>query len=83
MSLQDSISAQYFFNTPTAYGAGASLVKTPVQARYATTRSWPTPPSAVCLRHPEQRHQLPYKWVMYDPENWTRPGRERQDRSST
>ena len=33
----DAGTASYFFNTSAAYGAGASLVKTPIQAHYATT----------------------------------------------
>ena len=62
----------HFFNTPASYGAGASLVKTPVQARYATTpvlayTSYARFSSDVrsgALRYP-------YEWVMYDPENWS------------
>ncbi len=32
LSQTDSATASHFSNTPTAFGAGASLVKTPVQA---------------------------------------------------
>ncbi len=72
MSRQDASMVAHFFNTPASYGAGASLVKTPVQARYATTpvlafTSYARFSSDVrsgALRYP-------YEWVMYDPENWS------------
>jgi hypothetical protein len=76
----DASTASYFFNTPTAYGAGASLVKTPVQARYATTpvlayTSYTRFSSDI--RSGAIRYR--YKWVMYDPENWSAtPVSERQ-----
>jgi hypothetical protein len=81
MSLQDSSSAQYFFNTPAAYGAGASLVKTPVQARYATTPVLAYTSQAQFASDIQSNAiSYPYKWVMYDPENWTAtPVNERQD----
>ena len=77
----DSATASYFFNTPAAYGSGASLVKTPVQARYATT------PVLSYTSYAQFQSDLssgaisyPYKWVMYDPENWTAtPVNEQQD----
>jgi hypothetical protein len=81
MSLQDPNTASYFFNTATAYGAGASLVKTPVQARYATTPVLAYTSQAQ-FASDIQSHAItyPYKWVMYDPENWTAtPVNERQD----
>jgi hypothetical protein len=76
-----SPSASYFFNTPTAYGAGASLVKTPVQARYATT---PVLSYTSYARFSSAIHssaiRYPYRWVMYDPENWSQtPVGERQN----
>ncbi len=37
MSRLDSATTAHCFNTPASYGNGASLVKTPVQAGYATT----------------------------------------------
>ena len=72
MSAVDAGTAAHFFNTPVSYGAGASLVKTPVQARYATTpvlayTSYARFSSDV--RSGAIRYH--YKWVMYDPENWT------------
>jgi hypothetical protein len=81
MSLQDSGSASYFFNTATAYGAGASLVKTPVQARYATTPVLAyTSEAQFASDISGHAISYPYKWVMYDPENWTAtPVNERQD----
>ena len=77
----DASTASYFFNTSAAYGAGASLVKTPVQARYATT------PVLAYTSQAQFASDIqggaityPYKWVMYDPENWTAtPVNERQD----
>jgi hypothetical protein len=77
----DAGTTSYFFNTPTAYGAGASLVKTPVQAHYATTpvlsytsyAQFQSDISSGAIRYP-------YKWVMYDPEDWTAtPVGEQQD----
>jgi len=81
LSQTDSSTASYFFNTPTAYGNGASLVKTPVQAKYATT------PVLSYTSYAQFASDIkggaityPYKWVMYDPENWSAtPVNERQD----
>ena len=77
----DSSTASYFFNTAAAYGSGASLVKTPVQAHYATT------PVLSYTSYAQFQSDMtsgsitfPYKWVMYDPENWAAtPVNERQD----
>ena len=77
----DPSTASYFFNTATAYGSGASLVKTPVQAHYATT------PVLSYTSYAQFQADLtsgaityPYKWVMYDPENWAAtPVNEQQD----
>jgi hypothetical protein len=81
LSLTDSSTAAYFFNTPTAYGAGASLVKTPVQARYATTPVLSYTSYAQFSSDIQgNRITYPYKWVMYDPENWSAtPVSEQQD----
>jgi hypothetical protein len=81
LSQTDSSTASYFFNTPTAYGAGASLVKTPVQARYATT------PVLSYTSYAQFSSDIqngaityPYKWVMYDPEAWAQtPVNEQQN----
>jgi hypothetical protein len=81
LSAVDGGRASYFFNTAAAYGAGASLVKTPVQAHYATT------PVLSYTSYAQFRSDIsrgaityPYKWVMYDPENWAAtPVGERQD----
>jgi hypothetical protein len=81
LSQTDAGTASYFFNTPTAYGAGASLVKTPVQARYATT------PVLSYTSYAQFKSDInggnityPYKWVMYDPEAWAQtPVNEQQD----
>jgi hypothetical protein len=81
LSLQDSATAAHFFNTASSYGAGASLVKTPVQAGYATT------PVLSYSSYAQFSSDLTsgaikygYKWVMYDPENWAAtPVSEAQD----
>ena len=81
LSLADSSTAAHFFNTSSSYGNGASLVKTPVQARYATT------PVLTFTSYAQFSADLqsgaisyPYKWVMYDPEEWSQtPVNEQQD----
>ena len=81
LSQIDSATASHFFNTSTAYGAGASLVKTPVQAGYATT------PVLNYTSYAQFSSDIasgaityPYKWVMYDPEDWSQtPVNEQQD----
>ena len=81
LSQQDPTVAAHFFNTPGAYGAGASLVKTPVQAGYATT------PVLSYTSYAQFSSDIqsgaisyPYKWVMYDPEEWSQtPVNEQQD----
>ncbi len=81
LSGMDSATASHFFNTATAYGAGASLVKTPVQAGYATTpvlnyTSYAQFSSDIA----SGAIKYPYKWVMYDPEDWAQtPVNEQQD----
>ena len=81
LSAVDASTAAHFFNTPTSYGAGASLVKTPVQARYRTTpvlaytsyARFSTDIRSGAIRYP-------YQWVMYDPENWSAtPAGERRN----
>jgi hypothetical protein len=81
LSQTDSATAAHFFNTSTAYGAGASLIKTPVQAGYATTpvldyTSYAQFSSDIA----SGAIKYPYKWVMYDPEDWSQtPVNEQQD----
>ena len=81
MSAVDAGTTSYFFNTSTSYGAGASLVKTPVQRRYATTPVLAYTSYARFssdIRSSAIRYR--YKWVMYDPENWSAtPAGERQN----
>ena len=81
MSQADPAVTSYFFNTSAAYGAGASLVKTPVQARYATTPVLSyTSQAQFAADIASGAISYPYKWVMYDPENWTAtPVNEQQD----
>jgi hypothetical protein len=72
MSLQDAGLAAHFFDTSASYGAGASLVKTPVQARYDTTPVLSYTSYARFssdIRSGAIRYR--YKWVLYDPENWS------------
>ncbi len=81
LSQTDSATAAHFFNTSTAYGAGASPVKTPVQAGYATT---PVPDYTSYAQFSSDVSSgaitYPYKWVMYDPEDWAQtPVNEQQD----
>jgi hypothetical protein len=72
MSQADASTTAHFFDTPASFGAGASLVKTPVQARYGTT-------PVLSYTSYAQFHSdissdaisYPYKWVMFDPENWS------------
>src|SRR3984885_10120467 len=81
LSAVDSGTASYFFNTAAAYGAGASLVKTPVQAHYATTPVLSYTSQAQFASDIQSGAiTYPYKWVMYDPENWAAtPVNEQQD----
>ena len=72
MSGQDAGTTSHFFNTPAAYGAGASLVKTPVQAGYATTPVLSYTSYAQFSSDIQSGAiKYPYKWVMYDPEMWS------------
>ena len=72
LSQLDSSTASHFFNTTTAYGAGASLVKTPVQAGYATTPVLNyTSYAQFSADVKNGAITYPYKWVMYDPEDWS------------
>ena len=81
MSRQNSGTTSYFFNTPTAFGAGTSLVRSPVQAGYATTPVL-SYTSYVQFKSDIQNGSIsyPYKWVMYDPEVWAQtPVSEQQN----
>jgi hypothetical protein len=80
LSQSDSSTAAHFFNTSSAYGAGASLVQTPVQAGYATTpvlsyTSYAQFSSDIA----SGAIKYPYKWVMYDPEDWSQTPVDEQD----
>ena len=72
LSQANPAAASHFFNTPAAYGNGASLVRTPVQAGYATTPVL-SYTSYAQFASDVQRGAItyPYKWVMYDPEDWS------------
>jgi hypothetical protein len=73
LSQSDAATAAHFFNTAGSYGAGASLVQTPVQAGYATT---PVLSYSSYARFSSDVKsgaiKYPYKWVMYDPEDWSK-----------
>jgi hypothetical protein len=72
MSQEDPATTSHFFNTPGSYGAGASLVRTPVQAGYATTPVLSYTSYAHFNTDIQKGHiSYAYKWVMYDPEAWS------------
>ncbi len=81
LSQTDPASASHFFNTSAAYGNGASLVKTPVQSGYATTPVLSYTSYAQFASDVQSGAiTYPYKWVMYDPEEWAAtPVGEQQD----
>ena len=71
LSQQDSGTASHFFNKTSSYGAGASLVQTPVQAGYATTPVLGYTSYAKFSSDVKNGAiKYSYKWVMYDPEDW-------------
>jgi hypothetical protein len=80
LSQADSATASHFFNTAGAYGAGASLVQTPVRAGYATT---PVLSYASYAQFSSDiasgAIKYPYKWVMYDPEDGSQTPVDEQD----
>ena len=72
LSQADSATASHFFNTSSAYGVGGSLVQTPVQAGYATTPVLSyTSYAQFSANVKNGAIKYPYKWVMYDPEDWS------------
>ncbi len=73
LSQVDSSTASHFFNTSSAYGVGGSLVQTPVQAGYATTPVLNyTSYAKFSADVKSGAIKYPYKWVMYDPEDWAK-----------
>lgn len=81
MSQQNAAVTSHFFNVATSYGAGASLVKTPVQAGYATTPVLAyTSYAQFSSDIQNNKISYPYRWIMYDPEDWSQtPVGEQQD----
>jgi hypothetical protein len=81
MSQQNAPVTAHFFNVPASYGVGASLVKTPVQAGYATTPVLSYTSYAQFSSDIQNNNiSYPYQWVMYDPEDWGQtPVAEQQD----
>jgi hypothetical protein len=72
LSQVDSATAAHFFNIASSYGAGASLVQTPVQAGYATTPVLGYTSYADFTSDVKSGAiKYSYKWVMYDPEDWS------------
>jgi len=81
MSQQNATVTAHFFNTSASYGAGASLVQTPIQAGYKTTPVLAFTSYAQFSSDIQNKSiTYPYNWVMYDPEDWTQtPVAEQQD----
>jgi len=81
LSQQDPATTAHFYNTPSAFGAGASTTQSPMQSGYATTPVLDYTSYAKFASDVANRAiTYPYKWVMYDPENWTStPVSEQQD----
>jgi hypothetical protein len=73
--------AAHFFNVPSSYGVGASLTASPIPAGFAATpvlqytsyAQFASDVQAVAITYP-------YRWVLYDPEDWSQtPLNEQQD----
>jgi len=81
LSRRDPATTAHFFNTPSAFGAGASLVRTPVQRGYAATPVlYYTSYARFASDVANGAISYPYKWVMYDPEHRaSTPVSEQQD----
>ena len=81
VSQQDPGTTSHFFNTPAAYGAGAGLVRSPVQTGYATTPVLSYTSYAQFSSNIQSGAiKYPYRWVMYDPEHWSKtPVSEQQN----
>ena len=77
----DPAVASHFFNTPSSFGAEASLVASPVQRGYAATPMLDyTSYAQFAANVAAKRISYPYKWVMYDAEHWAgTPVAEQQD----
>jgi hypothetical protein len=81
LSVEDPAIATYFFNTPTAFGAGSSLVGNPIQPGYTTTPVLSYTSYAQFASDIQNGLMtFPYHWVMYDPEKWAQtPVAEQQN----
>jgi hypothetical protein len=79
MSQQDAATASHFFNTSASFCEGASLVSTPVQRGYATTPVL-SYTSYAQFSSDIQNHRITYgyKWVLYDPEEWSQTPQNEQ-----
>lgn len=81
VSQQSPGTASHFFNTPAAYGVGGGLLRSPVQAGYATTPVLSyTSYAQFSSNIKSGAIKYPYRWVMYDPEHWSKtPVSEQQN----
>ncbi len=71
LSQLDPATTAHFFNTASAHGNGSSLVASPVQSGYATTPVLSYSSYAQFSSDVKSGAiRFPYKWVMYDPEEW-------------
>ncbi len=72
ITAQDPSTASQLLNTPTAYGAGSSLVGNPIQTGLATTPVLSyTSYAQFSSDIQNARISFPYQWVMFDPEKWS------------
>jgi hypothetical protein len=73
--------ASQVLNAPTTYGAGSSLSGNPIQPGFAATPVLTyTSYAQFASDIQNSRITFPYKWVMYDPEEWAQtPVNEQQN----
>lgn len=78
---RDHAIASHFIDTPASFGTGASLVGDPIQPGLSTTPVLAyTSYARFSSDIRDRRISFPYRWVMYDPEEWNRtPVNEQQD----
>jgi hypothetical protein len=81
LGAEDPAIASHFIDTPATFGAGASLVRDPIQPGYRTTPVLAyTSYAQFSSDIRNGRIRFHYQWVMYDPEKWGRtPRGEQQD----
>ena len=81
LGVQDRAIAAHFIDTPASFGTGASLAGDPIQPGLKTTPVLAyTSYARFSSDIRNHRISFPYRWVMYDPEDWNRtPLGEQQD----